>query len=65
MICGLLISLSFNALLAALCLKKQKRKIEYTYDVRALMQDLSTGPGLVKIEYVDRADVLLRSPRHF
>ncbi len=44
-------------------IKSPKKKIAETYDVQALLRDLATGPGLVKIEYVDRSDLFLRSPR--
>lgn len=42
----------------------KKTKGEVSYDARALLRDLASGPALIKVEYVDRADILLRSPRH-
>lgn len=55
-----------NLVFTALLLKKPaKSPPQPTYDVQALLKDMASGPALLKIEYVDRADVLLRSPRHF
>jgi hypothetical protein len=58
-------SLTGNLSLGFLVLfkKPESAKKEITYDVQALLRDLSTGPALLKVEYLDRADVLLRSPR--
>lgn len=61
----LTLSIFANLALGYLALKKSKRVIQETYDVQALLRDLASGPALLKIEYLDRADVLLRSPRHF
>ncbi len=58
------VSLSINAILLFFVLKKSKKVINETYDVQCLLRDLASGPALMKIEYLDRADVLLRSPRH-
>ncbi len=66
-LCLLLVaSLSGNAWLGFLLSQKPKPQKQQTgdYDVQCLLKDLATGPALVKIEYLDRADVLLRSPRH-
>lgn len=55
-----------NLVFTALLFKKPaKPPPQPTYDVQALLRDMASGPALLKIEYVDRADVLLRSPRHF
>lgn len=59
------VSLALNLTLLIFLLKKSKRTYQQTYDVQALLRDLASGPALLKIEYLDRADVLLRSPRHF
>ena len=64
-IISLILSLLGNLSLYIYITKIVKKKPEATYDVRALLADLATGPALLKIEYVDRGDVLLRSPRHF
>lgn len=59
-----ILSLAINGALIFFLLKKAKtKKPEYTYDARALMADLATGPALVKMEYMDRSDIFLRSPR--
>lgn len=58
------ISLGLNVFLF-MSTKKPKKSIQQTYDVQALLRDLASGPALLKVEYLDRADVLLRSPRHF
>lgn len=57
-------SICLNAAFSLYLFKFQKKKPVPTYDVNLLMRDLVTGPALVKIEYVDRSDILLRSPRH-
>lgn len=59
------VSFACNLILLLLVLKKSKRTYQQTYDVQALLRDMASGPALLKIEYLDRADVLLRSPRHF
>lgn len=61
----LVVSAFANVILTVLFLKKPKTKTEVTYDAQAVLRDLATGPALIKIEYVDRSEVLLRSPRHF
>lgn len=62
---GLLgLSLVINALLLFAYYRKRAQKIEYTYDAKALMRDLATGPAIVKMEYLDRSEILIRSPRH-
>lgn len=61
----LALSIAGNLVLLIYALKSPKKeKRQMTYDATALLRDLASGPALVKIEYVDRADVLLRSPRH-
>jgi hypothetical protein len=60
----LALSLIGNGALVLLLNKKAKAKPpEYTYDARAILADLATGPALVKIEYLSRDDIFLRSPR--
>lgn len=60
------VSIALNCVFAFFLTRKSKRSPpQETYDVQALLRDLASGPALVKIEYMDRADVLLRSPRHF
>lgn len=59
------VSLSLNAFLIIYFTKvKPKPKQEFTYDAQAILRDLATGPALIKVEYVDRSEVLLRSPRN-
>lgn len=60
-------SFSANAALLFLHLKKPKHKKELTKDAAAIMKDLLTGNGkcLVKVEYVDKEEILLRSPRDY
>ena len=62
----ILFALSFasNVALVVVIRKSKKTKREVSYDAKALLRDLATGPALIKVDYVDRADVLLRSPRH-
>ena len=56
-------SICGNIFLTIYIKKLLSKKPEATYDAKALMADLCTGPGLLKIEYVDRGDFFLRSPR--
>lgn len=59
-----LLSLAANGACAHFLRKKSKeKKPEYTLDARAILADLATGPALVKIEYLSRDDIFLRSPR--
>lgn len=57
------LSLIANIALALYIRRLSKSPGEKTYDVHNLLQDLLNGAGLVKIERIDPADVLLRSPR--
>jgi hypothetical protein len=63
--CVLTSSILSNAVLAFFVFRPVKsKKPAYTYDAQALLRDLMSGPALLKVEYVDRGEVLLRSPRH-
>lgn len=66
LICVLAASLLANTALAFLALRRpaDSKKPSYTYDAQAMLRDLMSGPLLLKVEYVDRSEVLLRSPRH-
>lgn len=59
----LLISLSANIALAIYIKKKPKTVVQVTEDARSILRDLATGPALLRVEYIDRADIFLRSPR--
>lgn len=58
----LLISLVTNAYLTYR-LRRQKQTLRDTYDVQMLLHDLTAGTGIVKIERIAPANVLLRAPR--
>lgn len=62
-----LLTVSVIANIALLFKPKSKvtNKKELTKDARDILSDLMTGPALVKIEYIDRSEVLLRSPRDY
>lgn len=59
------LSCALNFVFAYFLRIKPKKNVQQTYDVQALLRDLASGPALIKVEYLDRSDVLLRSPRHF
>ncbi len=63
LIVSLFISACANLALYLLLTRVKKKKPEMSYDCRMLLADLATGPALVKIDYVDRGEVFLRSPR--
>ena len=60
---GTFVSITANAVLATLLLKKKKQKKELTTDASAILHDLTRGPSLLKIEYINRDDIFLKSPR--
>lgn len=40
------------------------KKAPLTQDAESILRDLTHGPVLLKVEYVNPSDFLLRSPRH-
>lgn len=61
----LALSLLVNVWLIVYAKKIVPKKSALTVDAQMLLRDLMNGPALLKVDYLDRADVLLRSPRHF
>ena len=59
------LSLLINLALIFYVIKKKPSQKQLTIDARMILQDLISGPALVKIEYLDRSEVFLRSPRDY
>lgn len=59
---ALTISIAFNVWIY-FKLKKEKKAPQESYEVTQLLQDLTQGAALIKIERLDPASVFLRSPR--
>ncbi len=58
----LLLSMALNVYLLFKISKKAKERAP-NYDATALLHELTAGPALIKVEYVDPTRYMLRSPR--